>query len=140
MHVKYFLGDLVALCLKIPTKGLSTQLVRKPKTGTNSTHSYFRPHSLATTPLPFSPPPSFAFYTEYPFLSMLLSSLAFLIYASASALAQSQTPIVYDVAHNATPISGTWSSGSRNVTTGAVRMFACFLWHSFIRGNRVELR
>jgi hypothetical protein len=51
---------------------------------------------------------------------MLLTSLAFLVYASASALAQQ---IVYDTAHNVTPITGTCSSGSMNVVTGAVRMF-----------------
>ncbi|KAH9973928.1 chaperone for protein-folding within the ER, fungal-domain-containing protein, partial [Russula compacta] len=46
---------------------------------------------------------------------MLLRSLVFLVSASASAFAQQ---IVYDVAHNTTPIEGTWSSGSMNVTTG----------------------
>jgi len=28
--------------------------------------------------------------------------------------------IVYDAAHNVTPITGTWSSGSKNVITGSV--------------------
>jgi len=54
---------------------------------------------------------------------MLLTSFAFLIYASAAALAQSQTPIVYNTAHNVTSISGTWSSGSGNVTTGPTYVF-----------------
>ena len=55
---------------------------------------------------------------------MLLRSLAFFLTASASALAQT----VYDSAHNVTPITGTWSSGSMNVTTGPVRIFrALFL-------------
>jgi hypothetical protein len=57
---------------------------------------------------------------------MLLTSLAFLVYASASALAQTQ--IVYDSAHNVTPISGTWSSGAMNVVTGPVRIFVHLLW------------
>ena len=55
---------------------------------------------------------------------MLLTSLAFLVYASASALAQSQ--ITYDSAHNVTPITGTWSSGAMNVITGPVRIFVYF--------------
>jgi len=46
---------------------------------------------------------------------MLLRSLTFFLTASASALAQT----VYDSAHNVTPITGTWSSGSMNVTTGS---------------------
>ncbi|KAI0251094.1 chaperone for protein-folding within the ER [Lactifluus subvellereus] len=45
---------------------------------------------------------------------MLLSSLTFLLLAPISALAQ----ITYDQAHNATPIVGTWTSGSRHVLTG----------------------
>jgi hypothetical protein len=67
---------------------------------------------------------------------MFLTSLALLIYASASALAQQ---IVYDVAHNTTPITGTWSSGSGNVTTGPVRMFVRLLWRLFTRGS-VDIR
>jgi hypothetical protein len=63
---------------------------------------------------------------------MLLTSLAFLVYASALALAQQ---IVYDSAHNVTPISGTWSSGAMNVVTGAVRVFVHLLWHLFITGK-----
>jgi len=50
-----------------------------------------------------------------PALPMLLRHLAFLLIVSASALAQ----IVYDAAHNATPIQGSWSSGSRKVITGS---------------------
>jgi hypothetical protein len=63
---------------------------------------------------------------------MLLTSLAFLLYASALALAQQ---IVYDAAHNVTPITGTWSTGSMNVVTGAVRMFVLLLWHLLITGK-----
>ena len=62
--------------------------------------------------------PSFL-YTPYK-SPMLLTSFAFLVCASASALAQQ---VVYDTAHNVTPITGTWSSGSMNVWTGTVRMF-----------------
>ena len=87
--------------------------------------------------------PSFVFYPHpqsEPFLSipptpksqMLLTSLAFLVYASALALAQQ---IVYDSAHNVTPITGTWSSGSMNVVTGAVRLFVLLLWHLLITGK-----
>ncbi|KAF8481512.1 ROT1 protein [Russula emetica] len=54
---------------------------------------------------------------------MLLTPLAFLVYASASALAQ-QAPITYDSAHNVTPITGTWSSGSMNVSTGPEYVYA----------------
>ncbi|KAI0292835.1 chaperone for protein-folding within the ER [Multifurca ochricompacta] len=46
---------------------------------------------------------------------MFLRTLAFLVIASVSALAQ----ITYDSAHNATPIGGTWCSGSQNVVTGS---------------------
>lgn len=69
---------------------------------------------------------------------MLLTYLPFLIYASTAVLAQ-QTPITYDTAHNVTAITGTWSSGSGNVTTGSVRMFVRLLWHSLIRGMGVDL-
>jgi hypothetical protein len=54
---------------------------------------------------------------------MLLTSLAFLVCASAPAFAQQ---VSYDAAHNVTPITGTWCSGSMNVMTGAVRMFVHF--------------
>ncbi|KAI9448924.1 chaperone for protein-folding within the ER, fungal-domain-containing protein [Russula earlei] len=46
---------------------------------------------------------------------MLLTSFVLLLSASTSALAQT----VYDAAHNVTPITATWSSGSMNVTTGS---------------------
>ncbi|KAI0274290.1 hypothetical protein BGY98DRAFT_1178516 [Russula aff. rugulosa BPL654] len=52
---------------------------------------------------------------------MLLTSFAFLICASASALAQQ---VSYDTAHNVTPITGTWSSGAMNVVTGPQYVFA----------------
>ena len=126
-------------------------MVRKPKTGTNSTLSltlwstHFLFSSLSLRPrhprrpffcllptftkrallIPLSIPPT----TKSP---MFLTSLAFLLGASASALAQSQ--IVYDSAHNVTPITGTWSSGSMNVVTGAVRMFVHLPWHLLITG------
>ena len=66
---------------------------------------------------------------------MLLRSLTFLLAASASALAQT----VYDSAHNVTPITGTWSSGSMNVTTGAVRLFRprFFFWLALITHPRI---
>jgi hypothetical protein len=70
---------------------------------------------------------------------MLVTSLAFLIYASALALAQ-QTPITYGSAHNSTPITGLWSSGSGNVTTGSVRMSVRLLWHLFTKEKCVDLR
>ena len=102
------------------------------------------------SPLPSSPfvpaipaSPSFVFYPlpqsesslsipPTPKSQMLLTSLAFLLYASALALAQQ---IVYDSAHNVTPITGTWSSGSMNVVTGSVRMFVFLLWHLLITGK-----
>jgi hypothetical protein len=46
--------------------------------------------------------------------------------AALPALAQivsTGTPIVYDSIHNATTIVGSWASGSRNVSTGAVRHY-----------------
>lgn len=46
-----------------------------------------------------------------PFVALVLASLA------PAVIAQD---IVYDVAHNATSIVGTWSSGSRAVVTGPV--------------------
>jgi len=49
---------------------------------------------------------------------MILSPLIYLVLASLAPLAYSQN-INYDLAHNATSLSGTWSSGSRNVMTGA---------------------
>ena len=77
-------------------------------------------------------------YTLYPPTHkspMLLTSLAFLVCASTSALAQQQPQIVYDNAHNATSITGTWSSGSMNVTTGSVRVFVHLQWRLFITGK-----
>ncbi|EKM49858.1 uncharacterized protein PHACADRAFT_265599 [Phanerochaete carnosa HHB-10118-sp] len=46
---------------------------------------------------------------------MLLTSLVPLVLAALPALGQD---IVYNSAHNATPITGTWSSGSKAVSTG----------------------
>jgi len=48
-----------------------------------------------------------------PVLSVLVSSLPLLALAQGD-----QTPIVYDSIHNATVITGTWSSGSMHVQTG----------------------
>lgn len=51
---------------------------------------------------------------------MHFSSLASLaLVAIPAALAQD---ILFDAAHNATPIVGTWSSGSKAVSTGSVRL------------------
>ena len=51
--------------------------------------------------------------------NMFVSSLiAVALAAIPQALAQA--PIEYDLAHNATPIIGTWSSGSQQVLTGPV--------------------
>lgn len=44
---------------------------------------------------------------------MFVSSFALLALATVPALAQ------FDAAHNATPIGGTWASGSKNVVTGS---------------------
>lgn len=49
---------------------------------------------------------------------MLLSTLVPFFLAALPSLAQD---IRYDSAHNATPITGTWSTGSRAVSTGPVR-------------------
>jgi hypothetical protein len=51
---------------------------------------------------------------------MLFSTLVPLVLAAMPALAQD---IVYDSIHNATPITGTWSTGSKAVSTGAVRFY-----------------
>jgi hypothetical protein len=54
---------------------------------------------------------------------MLLTSALTVVLASLARpiLAQDENPnIVYDAAHNATVIYGTWSSGSKAVLTGAV--------------------
>ena len=50
---------------------------------------------------------------------MRLTLFPFLL-AAVPALAQD---IVYDAIHNATTIVGTWSTGSKAVSTGAVRLF-----------------
>ncbi len=135
----------------LPKKAVATppeapvKLVRKPKTGTNSTTwptltlplpsfpsasspSALPPPSILKTVLSFSLAHLAKLSRRQPFLytpfvtssPMLLRSLAFLLSVSAFALAQ----IVYDSAHNVTPITGTWSSGSMNVTTGAVSIFS----------------
>jgi len=49
---------------------------------------------------------------------MILHPFIYLVVASLASSAYSQN-IVYDAIHNATAISGTWSSGSKNVLTGA---------------------
>jgi hypothetical protein len=52
---------------------------------------------------------------------LFLSSLASLLAAAALApAAQAQDVIQFDQAHNASPIIGTWSTGSRAVLTGPV--------------------
>jgi hypothetical protein len=58
----------------------------------------------------------------------LLSPLFALVIASAPVLAQSQVPINYDQVHNATVITGTWSSGSQGVLTGSVRSDVYLVW------------
>lgn len=55
---------------------------------------------------------------------MILSSILTIVLAAlastVSAQDDTQGPIVYDLAHNATTIYGTWSSGSQHVLTGPV--------------------
>ncbi|KAA1472269.1 hypothetical protein DENSPDRAFT_859376 [Dentipellis sp. KUC8613] len=46
------------------------------------------------------------------------SLFALLASVSMPAFAQTGAPIVYNSAHNATPIGGSWSSGSKGVSTG----------------------
>jgi hypothetical protein len=53
---------------------------------------------------------------------MILTSLLMVMLASMARISNAQDqfgPIVYDSTHNATTIYGTWSSGSKGVTTGA---------------------
>lgn len=50
---------------------------------------------------------------------MLLKSLAPVLFAVVPALAQD---IVFNSEHNATTIYGTWSTGSKAVVTGSVRL------------------
>lgn len=50
---------------------------------------------------------------------MIVSSLLTVVLASIISTASAQS-IVYDNIHNATVITGTWSSGAQNVMTGAV--------------------
>jgi hypothetical protein len=53
---------------------------------------------------------------------MLVTSLFTVVLASLASIASAQDEngdIVYDAAHNATSIVGTWSSGSRGVQTGS---------------------
>jgi len=52
------------------------------------------------------------------FTHLLSPLFALVISAPVLAQGQSQAPIVYDSVHNATVISGTWSSGSQGVLTG----------------------
>jgi hypothetical protein len=49
---------------------------------------------------------------------MIITPFIALVLASTSVFGQAQVPIVYDQYHNATPITGTWSSGSQAVQTG----------------------
>lgn len=55
---------------------------------------------------------------------MVFLPIASLVVAgmSLSALAQGddQTPILYDIIHNTTVITGTWATGSKAVQTGSV--------------------
>src|SRR3984957_20963967 len=51
---------------------------------------------------------------------MIITPFIALVLASTSVFGQAQVPIVYDQYHNATPITGTWSSGSQAVQTGPV--------------------
>lgn len=57
--------------------------------------------------------------------------------AIPTALAQ-DVPIEYNSAHNVTPIVGTWSSGSKQVVTGAVSTFLPFLHHKARRAHRSQ--
>ena len=50
---------------------------------------------------------------------LFLASVAPLLLAAVPVLAQD---IQFDQAHNATPIYGTWSTGSKAVSTGPVRL------------------
>lgn len=50
---------------------------------------------------------------------MILASLLTVVLASFIGTTSAQQ-IVYDAAHNATSIVGTWSSGAQNVLTGPV--------------------
>jgi len=62
---------------------------------------------------------------------MLLTSLLTIVLASLArnTLAQDEFgPIKYDDIHNATAITGTWSTGSKAVSTGAVS--SSILWPS----------
>jgi hypothetical protein len=77
------------------------------------------PHSCSCLPSLYTP-------RRQTLLPMLLRSLSLFLSASASVLAQTQ--VVYDSAHNTTSIGGTWSSGSRNVTTGPVGVFKSRLY------------
>ena len=68
---------------------------------------------------PYSIPP-YHMFTKY-FLDL---SWVFLT-ASASPVAQT----MYDLAHNVTPITGTWSSGFKSMTTSPVHVFhMCFFF------------
>ncbi len=113
-------------------------------------------HSFSPFPSSPSPPPFLLFFSAHVHkachpnpsiytphsqsLPMLLASLAVLISASASTLAQ-QTQIAYDSAHNVTPITGTWSSGAMNVVTGAVRICSCSCCGTYSFGpNGVAIR
>ncbi len=57
-------------------------------------------------------------YFSHQLVEMLLTAFIPLVLAALPSLAQD---IVYDSAHNATTIVGTWSTGSKAVSTGAVR-------------------
>lgn len=66
---------------------------------------------------------------------MLLTSALTVVLASLARpiLAQDENPnIVYDAAHNATTIYGTWSSGSKAVLTGAVSELPRIAWFEIV--------
>ncbi len=74
------------------------------------------------------------FVPVIPAVHSFLSAKACILHPSLYA---QQTPITYDSTHNVTPITGTWSTGSMSVVTGAVRMFMCSLCHLFTQGEMV---
>lgn len=108
-----------------------------PTHADNAKHVPYPPPSsrTATSTLPSSPgPPTVAAVAYGIFTSfvvwiiaatridnMLLTVVAPLLFAALPAFSQD---IVYDSIHNATPIWGTWSTGSKAVSTGPVRWFA----------------
>jgi len=128
-------------------------LVRKPKTGTNSTllPTFTRfPHALCPPYLPsfpsslvaqcapfqllrtsflfFPPPVRLAKHCRRQLSLYTPSSRVYpmLLRSLAFFLTASASALAqtdFSAAHNVTAIGGTWSSGSMNVTTGQVRVF-----------------